>query len=70
MIILKYFLQTLLNTEMPIEFLTSPRRADLNFLTHFTGRVDHQYFNGQLLACEVQTGMCEVLTKSGLSWLK
>ncbi len=30
---------------------------------------DHQNLNGQHLACEVQTGMCEVLTKSRFSFM-
>ncbi len=31
--------------------------------------VNHQYLNDQPLAYEVRTGMCEVLTKSGLSFM-
>ncbi len=30
---------------------------------------DHRYLNGQHLACEVRTGMCEVLIKSELSFV-
>ncbi len=39
------------------------------FLRTLLERVDHQYFNGQHLACEVRAGMCEVLTKSELSFV-
>ncbi len=39
------------------------------FLHILLERADHQYFNGQRLACEVQTGICEVLTKSELSFM-
>ncbi len=52
----------------PHTCVTSPPRANLNFFTHFAGKEDHQYLNGEQLACEVQTWMCEVLTKSGLSF--
>ncbi len=38
------------------------------FLHTLLESADHQYFNGQHLACEVRTGMREVLTKSGLSF--
>ncbi len=37
------------------------------FLHTLLERVDHRYFNGQHLACEVMTGICEVLTESRLS---
>ncbi len=37
------------------------------FLHTLLEKVDHQYLNGQHLAYEVRTGICEVLTKSGLS---
>ncbi len=32
-------------------------------------RTEHQYLNGQHLACKMRTGMYEVLTKSGLSFI-
>ncbi len=32
-------------------------------------RADHQYLNGQYLACEVRTEMYAILTKSGLSFI-
>ncbi len=49
--------------------ITSLQIADLNFLTHLLERADHQNLNGQRIACEVRMGMCEVLTKSGLSFM-
>ncbi len=48
-------------------YVTSPPSADLNFLKYFTGKGTPQYLNGQHLACELWAGMCEVLTKSGLT---
>ncbi len=39
------------------------------FLHILLERADHQYFNDQHLAYEMRTGMSEVLTKSGLSFM-
>ncbi len=50
-------------------YVTSPPRADRNFLYTFLERADHPYLNSQYLACEMWTGMCEILTKSGLSFM-
>ncbi len=49
--------------------VTSPPRADPNFLTHFTAKGNHQYFNGQHLACEVLTRMYVNLTRSELLFI-
>ncbi len=40
--------------------ITSPPRVE---------KSDHQYLNGQHLACEMWTGMYAILTKSGLSFI-
>ncbi len=39
------------------------------FLHTLLKRADHQYLNSLHLACEVRTGMCEVLTENGLSFM-
>ncbi len=55
------------HTHPYVQFLHQERTW--NFLHTLLERADHQYLNGQHLACEVRTAMCEVLTKSGLSFM-
>ncbi len=61
-----YLLHTYTHTPL---YVTSPPRATWIFLHTLLERVNHQYLNGQHLACEVRTEMCEILTKSGLSFM-
>ncbi len=49
--------------------VTSPPRADPNFLTHFTAKSGPSILNSQHLACEMLTRMYVILTRSGLLFI-
>ncbi len=63
------FMHKYIHTHNTSLYVTSPPRADPIFLLSSLESVDRQYLNGQYLACELQTGMYAILTKSGLSFM-